>query len=101
MVINLLFETNVMTLQRAGSALAQHLPCQLDTVNIPLNLEVQGSIPTDWYDLYSIGWTSPVPQRGDYFIDEATSTHYSVFGNIGQYAGHLECRVTRYAGATP
>lgn len=97
----LLFDTNVMTLQRGNTTIAQHLHCQLDTVNVPLNMETQGTIPTDWYDLYSLGWTNPLPLRGDYFIDENTGTKYSVFGNVAPYSDHLEVRVTRYTGVTP
>lgn len=97
-----LFETAMMTLQHSnGTVVAQHLPCQLDTVNIPLNMEEQGLIPTDWYDLYSLGWTSPVPARSDYFVDEATQTKYSVFGNPAVYVDHLEVRLSKPLGATP
>jgi hypothetical protein len=71
---------------------------QKDTVNIPLNMEAQSLIPTDWFDLYSIGWTSPVPLRSDYFVDEQ-GTKYSVFGEPAVYTDHLEVRVSRYTGA--
>lgn len=102
MVVNMLFETAIMTLEQAsGTPIATNLPAQLDTVNIPWNMEVQGMIPTDWYDLYSIGWTSPVPQRGQYFVDQKTNTKYSVFGNVAVYTDHLEVRVSRYSGVTP
>lgn len=95
------FQTNTMTLQRSGEPIATGLQCQLDTVNIPWNMEVGGLIPTDWYDLYSIGWTSPVPKRGDYFIDEATQTPYSVFGDPDPYVDHIEVRISRYSGVLP
>lgn len=84
-----------------GNVLAQHLLCQLDTVNVPLNMEVQGLVPTDWFDLFSLNWTSPVPARSNYFVDEASGTKYSVFGLPSVYVDHLEVRVTRYSGATP
>lgn len=101
MAVNLLFETAVMKLtDNLGNTVAggERLACQLDTVNIPLNMEAQGMIPTDWYDLYSIGWTSPVPTRSNYFVDLATGTQYSVFGNVAVYQDHLEVRLTRYTG---
>lgn len=102
MAVNMLFETNIMTLQQAnGTPIQANLPCQLDTTNIPWNMENQGLIPTDWYDLYSIGWTSPVPQRGQYFVDQRTGTKYSVFGNPAVYVDHLEVRISRYSGVTP
>lgn len=102
MAVNMLFQTTTMTLTQAnGTPVQANLPCQLDTVNIPWNMEVQSTIPTDWYDLYSMGWTSPVPQRGQYFVDQATGTKYSVFGNVAVYVDHLEVRITRYGGTTP
>lgn len=97
-----IFETNIMTLQHSdGTVVATGLVCQLDTVNIPLNMEPQGPIPTDWYDLYSVQWASPLPLRSDYFVDEATGTKYSVFGNVSVYTDHIEVRVSRYSGVTP
>lgn len=97
-----LFETARMTLEHSnGTVVARDLTCQLDTVNIPLNMEGQGLIPTDWFDLFSLGWTSPIPGRGDYFVDQATGTKYSVFGEPGVYFDHIECRLTKYAGTTP
>ena len=98
MVVEMLVETALMTLTtEAGVTIKQNLPCQLDTVNIPWNMEI-GLIPTDWYDLFSIGWKTPVPARGQYFVDQATSARYQVFGNPATYNDHLEVRVTRYPG---
>ena len=85
----------------AGNVIKANLPVQLDTVNIPLNMEAQGLVPTDWYDLFSLNWTSPVPARGNYFVDQATGTKYSVFGLPAVYVDHLEVRVTKYSGTTP
>lgn len=99
MAVNMLFETASMRLtDEDGTTVAQHLPVQLDTVNVPWNAEVGGLVPTDWYDLFSIGWTAPVPQRGQYFVDEQTGARYQVFGNPAPYVDHIECRVTRYPG---
>lgn len=96
------FQDTTITLQHSnGTIVQQHLPAQLDTVNIPFTMEVGGMIPTDQYDLYSIGWTSPIPERSDYLVDEQTGNMYSVFGNVAIYADHLEVRVTRYSGVRP
>jgi hypothetical protein len=102
MAVNMLFETAVMTLKNEnGTPIAQHLPVQVDTVNIPWNAEVSGLIPDDWFDIYTIGWTSPVPQRGQFLVDETSGTVYQVFGNPAPYVDHIEVRVTRYSGNTP
>lgn len=102
MAISMLFETNIMTLQQAdGTLIEAHLPCQLDTVSVQWNMEAQALIPTDWYDLYSVGWTTPAPQRGQYFVDETTGTKYSIFGNPAVYMDHIEVRIARYGGETP
>lgn len=102
------FITNTMTLtDESGNLKAANLLCQLDTVNLPWNAEVQGLIPDDWYDLYSIGWSSPIPVRGDFFVVASASpvdtvgTKYQVFSTI--YAGPdtVQLRVTRYSGTTP
>lgn len=94
--------TTYMTLtDSSGKTIAQHLPVQLDIFNYPWNMEAQGLIPTDWYDLYSLNWTTPVPARSNYFVDEATGTKYSVFSVTAGYVDHLECRITKYSGVTP
>lgn len=93
------FQTALMTLiNEDGTPVQANLPCQLDTANIPWNAEVSGFVPTDWYDLFSVNWTSPVPQRGQYFVDQATGFRYQVFSNPAPYIDHIECRVTRYPG---
>lgn len=96
-----IFQTNVMTLKQSnGTVRAQHLRCQLDTVNLPWNMEVGGLIPTDWFDVFALGWTSPVPARGDYLVDEGTNTAYSVFSTIFQGENTLQFRVTKHSGET-
>lgn len=82
------------------NAIAHNLPVQIDTVNLPWNMEVQGMIPTDWFDIYSRYWTTPVPVRGNYFIDQ-NGTEYQVFSVTATYIDHLECRCSRYSGTTP
>lgn len=102
MAVNMLFQTAVMTLtDNGGNTIQANLACQIDVVNIPLNLEVEGNIPTDWFDVYSIGWTSPVPVRGNYFVDQSSGAKYSVFGRTAVYQDHLEVRVALPLGATP
>lgn len=97
-----IFQNSLMTLQHSnGTEVAQHLPCQVDTVNLPWNIEAQGMIPTDWFDVFSIGWTSPVPQRSDYLIDEATGAKYSVFSTVFAGVNTLQFRVSKPSGATP
>lgn len=83
------------------TTLGRHLPIQLDTINVEILLEAGGEIPVDRYALYSFAWIYPVPQRGDYFTDEATGISYQVFGVVKQYLMHLECACTRYDGAVP
>lgn len=102
MDVNLPFLNAMMTLTDInGAEIARNLPCQLDTVNLPWNMEVQGMIPTDWFDIYSRFWTTPVPVRGNYFVDQTTNTKYQVFSVTAVYIDHLEVRVTRYSGPTP
>lgn len=97
-----IFSNAIMTLMRSnGEIIAQHLNVQLDTVNIPWNMEVGATIPTDWYDLFSLGWTSPIPQRSNYFMDESSGVKYGVFGNPTVYFDHIEVRISRYSGETP
>ena len=96
------FITNTMTLtDSAGNVRASGLLCQLDTVNLPWNLEVQSLVPTDWFDLYSMGWTSPIPNRGDYFVDQASGTKYSMFSTVFIGPDTVQVRVTKYSGVTP
>lgn len=94
-----LFETSTMTLtSEDGTTIQADLPVQLDTVNVAWNADVGGLVPDDSYDLYSIGWTTPIPQRGQYFVDQQSGARYQVFSNPAPYLDHIECRVTRYPG---
>lgn len=102
MSLNLPFLSAIMTLtDSTGNVRGKDLWVQLDTVNLPWNMEVQGLTPTDWFDVYTKFWTTPVPNREDYFIDQATGTKYSVFSVVAKYIDHLEIRVSKYSGATP
>ena len=104
MAVNMLFQTATMKLtDNLGNTIAggERLACQLDTFNIPIMLEVQGAIPVDYFDVYSIGWTSPVPQRGQYLVDLNTGAQYSVYGRTAVYQDHLEVRVSLPLGVTP
>jgi hypothetical protein len=97
-----LFQTARMTLKHIdNTVVVTHKKCQLDTVNLPWNMEVGGTDPTDWYDLYTIGWKSPKPIRGDYFVDEKTGVEYSVFSTVFEATNSLQLRVTQYSGKTP
>jgi len=71
MSINEPFLNAIMTLTDIdGNVIATDLPTQVDTVNMPWNMEVQGMVPTDWFDVYSRYWIDPVPARGNYFVDQ-------------------------------
>lgn len=92
----------IMTLQQSnGNVRASNLLCQLDTKNETWLMGGGGGIPDDAYDLFSIGWITPVPNRTDVFVDQATNTKYQVYGNPKNYGDHLELAVTRYSGVTP
>ncbi len=96
------FATNTMTLtDSSGNVRASGLLCQLDTVNLPWNLEAQSLVPTDWFDLYSIGWISPLPNRGDYFVDQTSGTKYSMFSTVFVGPDTVQVRVSKYSGVTP
>lgn len=102
MSINMPFLNAIMTLTgEQGNIIARDLLCQIDTVNLPWNMEAQGLVPTDWFDIYSRFWTEPVPVRGNYLVDQATEVKYQVFSVTAQYIDHLEVRCTRYSGTTP
>jgi hypothetical protein len=100
--MNLPFLSAIMTLTDINDAeIARDLPVQIDTVNLDWNMEVQGGIPDDWFDIYSRFWTTPVPARGNYFVDQTTNTKYQVRSVTAVYIDHLEVRCTRYSGSTP
>lgn len=84
-----------------GNEIARDLPVQVDSVNIPWNMEVGGLTPTDWFDIYSRFWITPIPNRGNYFVDQSDPTvKYQVFSSANVYIDHLEVRCTRYSSAT-
>lgn len=87
--------TNVTTI------LGRHLPIQIDTINAEILLDGGGEIPTDHYAIYSFGWQYPLPQRGDYFVDEANGTTYQVFGVVKPYLWSFSADCTLYLGETP
>lgn len=90
-----------MTLQRAGATVAQHLPCRVDYVNIPIELEVMHTIPVDYYNIHILNRTTVIPQRSDYLLDENTNIKYEVYGNPRVYTNHIETRCTQYLPITP
>ncbi len=92
----------IMTIQHSnGNVVARDLLVQLDPKNEDWKMDRGGLTPDDAYDLYSIGWISPVPLRSDYFVDQLSGTRYNVYGNPRPYGGQIECQVTRYGGVTP
>ena len=96
------FATHKITLKHEdGEIVKQHLPVQLDPVNMDWQMQVQGLVPTDIYDCETIGWASPVPLRSDYLVDEKTNERYSMFSTVFQGLRSLQFRVTKYSGVTP
>lgn len=96
------FATNVMTLTHEnGTIVKQHLPVQLDPVNLDWQMQAQGLVPTDIYDCETVGWSQPVPLRSDYLVDEKDGTRYSMFSTVFKGINTLQFRVTKYSGVTP
>lgn len=93
-------EYKIMTQQRNGANLVVNIPCRLYPVSIPIEMMVQGGIPVDIYDLYT-DWLTLTILRSDYFIDQATSLKYSVYGKAQTYTSHAWCRVSIPTGVTP
>ena len=96
------FATNVVKItDSSGTVRAQNLPLTMDPVNMAWDMQVQGLIPTDIYQCESIGWASPVPNRSDYIVDQATGTKYSMFSTVFIGQNSLQFQVTKYSGVTP
>lgn len=96
------FATNTVTIKHSdGTVVAQHQPVQLDPVNLDWQMRVQGMIPIDIFDCETIGWTSPVPLRSDYLVDEVTGAKYSMFSTVFVGINTLQFRVSKPSGATP
>jgi hypothetical protein len=96
------FATNTMTLQHEnGTVVAQHLPVTLDPVNLDWAMQVQGLTPIDVYACETVGWSSPVPLRSDYLVDETDGTKYSMYSTVFKGINSLQFQVTRYSGTTP
>jgi hypothetical protein len=95
------FATHIVSVEHVnGQVVATNLPVQLDPVNLPIELQVQGLIPTDIYDCETIGWMSPVPIRTDYLVDQ-NGVKYQMFSTVFVGINSLQFRVTKYLGATP
>lgn len=97
------FATNmVMITDSAGNPKTlKPLPLTMDPVNNAWQMQVQGLVPVDTYDCESVGWSSPVPQRSDYIVDQATGTKYSMFSTVFQGQNSIQFQVTKYGGTTP
>jgi len=97
-----IFDTMAVTITHSnGQVVAQHLPIQMDTVNLDWLMQAQGLTPVDQYDVFSLGWTTPQPLRSDYLVDEATGTKYSMCSTVFVATNSLQFRVTKYSGVTP
>ena len=95
------FATHVVSVEHAnGTVVATGLPVQLDPVNLPIELQASGMVPTDTYDCETIGWMSPVPARTDYLVDQ-NGVKYSMFSTVFSGINSLQFRVTKYTGTTP
>lgn len=96
------YKTNKITItDSVGAIRAQNLPLQMDPKNDAWQMQVQGLIPTDIYDCESIGWSSPVPKRSDYIIDQKTGIKYSMFSTVFVGQNSIQFKVTKYSGVTP
>lgn len=97
------FNTHTVTVRQSnptnGQILGQHLPVQMDPVN--LDWQMQVDIPVDVFDCETIGWTQPVPARSDYLIDETTGAQYSMFSTVFVGQNCLQFRVSKPSGRTP
>lgn len=93
---------HMITLKHSNGTIVQaDLVVQMDPVNLPLQMQVQGDIPVDIYQVVTIGWLTPVPLRSDYIVDQADNVQYSMFSTV--FPGHdgLQFQVSKYSGSTP
>jgi hypothetical protein len=95
------FVNATMTLTHSnGTLVSAHLPITLDPINAALDLD--GTlIPVDRFDCETVGWTSPVPLRSDYLVDEETGAKYSLYSTIFTGINTLQFQVSKPSGATP
>lgn len=77
------------------------LPLTMDPVNLAWDMQVQGLVPVDVYDCESVGWSSPVPDRSDYIVDQATGTKYSMFSTVFVGQNSIQFQAAKYSGVTP
>jgi hypothetical protein len=97
-----IFQTAMMTLKQSdGTVVQTNLPVQMDVANLPWNVEVQGAVAVDIYDVVTQGWTTPVPERSDYLVDQATGIRYSMFSTVFTALTCLQFQVSKYSGVTP
>lgn len=97
------FATNMIKIvDSAGNIKTpQPLPLTMDPANNSWQMQVQGLVPVDIYDCESVGWSSPVPVRSDYIVDQTTGTKYSMFSTVFVGQNSLQFQVTKYGGTTP
>lgn len=95
------FATHTVTIKHSdGTVVATGKPLQMDPANLPLQMQGEGLVPVDIYDCESIGWSSPVPLRSDYIVDQ-NGTQYSMFSTVFRGLNSLQFQVSKYTGATP
>ena len=95
------FPTHRVTIEQSdGTVLASNLPVQMDPSNSDWLMQAQGMIPTDTYDVETIGWATPIPTRSNYLVDQ-NGTKYSLFSTVFQGYNSLQFQVTKYSGVTP
>ncbi len=96
------FTTNTVTLKHEnGTIVKRHLPVTMDPVNLDWQMQVQGLVPVDIYAVETVGWSSPVPRRSDYLVDEKTGVQYSMYSTVFTGLNSLQFQVTKYSGTTP
>ncbi len=93
------FATNMVVItDSAGTPKnTKPLPLQMDPVNKPWDMQVQGLVPVDIYQCSTIGWASPVPVRSDYIVDQ-NGVKYSMFSTVFVGQNNLQFQVTKYSG---
>lgn len=97
------FTTNMIKItdSAGNSKTPDALPLTMDPVNNAWQMQVQGMTPVNIYDCESVGWSSPVPARTDYIVDQATGTKYSMFSTVFVGQNSIQFQVSKYSGVTP
>lgn len=97
------FATHMITIKHSDGTVVnpQPLPVTLDPVTLDnWNMQAQNTIPVDLFDVETVGWSTPIPLRSDYLIDQ-DGAKYSIYTQIFKGQNTLQFRVSRPSGATP